>query len=329
MSNESSPSQTPTSDRETVITRDFNAPRELVWAVFTDPKHIAQWWGPRGFTLTTEILDLRVGGEWRQVMQGPDGTKYPGYCTFQEVVKPERIVYSIHNGKEIAFVATWTFEALTESETRVTGRNVFPTAAALEMVVKNFGVIEKGKEHLACLSEYLSTQQTEPFIISREFDAPRELVWKAWTERASLMKWFGPKEQNVTHADLDFRPGGQFHYCMSTPDGHESWGKSVYLEIDPPKRILWLNSFADKDGNTIYPPFPGPKWPLEMLSEATFSEHDGKTTVTIRWFPHNSSGEERKTFDDNRSGMTQGWTGSFDRLASFLAASVDVEAKCP
>jgi uncharacterized protein YndB with AHSA1/START domain len=87
-----------TSDRAIVISREFDAPRELVWEAWTNPKHVANWWGPRGFSTTIEVMDVRPGGVWKHVMHGPDGANYPNKSVFKEVVKPERIVYS-HGGK--------------------------------------------------------------------------------------------------------------------------------------------------------------------------------------------------------------------------------------
>lgn len=157
-----------------------------------------------------------------------------------------------------------------------------------------------------------------PFVISREFAAPRELVWKAWTERDRLTQWFGPKGVTTRQAEMDFRPGGSLHYCQVTPDGKEMWGKAVYREIVPPERIVWVNSFSDKDGGIVRHPF-SPTWPLQMLTEAIFTERNGKTTVTIKWTPLDATDEEIKTFDGARGGMTQGWGGTFDQLAEFLA----------
>jgi uncharacterized protein YndB with AHSA1/START domain len=132
------------------------------------------------------------------------------------------------------------------------------------------------------------------------------------------MQWFGPKGFIMTTAKLDFRPDGLFHYCMRTPDGKEMWGKFVYREIKAPERILWVNSFSDPQGGVTRHPFSDMRWPLQILSEATFTEREGKTTVAIRWMPLDATQEERKTFDDGRGSMTQGWTGTFDQLAAFI-----------
>lgn len=156
------------------------------------------------------------------------------------------------------------------------------------------------------------------FEMTRTFDAPRELVWQAWTERDRLMQWFGPVGCKLTVAELDLRPGGTFHYCMHTPDGNEMWGKFVYREIVPPERIVLVNSFSDKDGNLTRHPL-SPTWPLEMLSTTTFSEADGKTTLTVQWEPLNATEEERNTYNTSFDGMRQGMGGTFDQLAAYLA----------
>ena len=146
-----------TSDREIVITRVINAPRELVWEAMTDPKQVVKWWGPNGFTTTIHEMDFRVGGVWRQTMHGPDGRNYPNRSVFTEIVQPERISYS-HGwdakGAGEMFRATWTFEAQGE-KTKLTMRSVFPSAAERDKVVKEFGAIEGGKQTLGRLAAHL------------------------------------------------------------------------------------------------------------------------------------------------------------------------------
>jgi uncharacterized protein YndB with AHSA1/START domain len=156
------------------------------------------------------------------------------------------------------------------------------------------------------------------FVISRVFDAPRDLMWKAWTERDGLMQWFGPKGFPMCTANLDFRPGGTFHYCLRSADGEEMWGKFVYREIVKPERLVWVHSFSDPAGGTTHHPMM-PTWPLEMLSTVTFAESGGRTTVTIRWGALNPTETERKTFDAGHDSMRQGWTGTFEQLEEYLA----------
>jgi uncharacterized protein YndB with AHSA1/START domain len=146
-------------DREIVITRVVGAPRELVWQAMTDPKHVIHWWGPRGFSTTIEEMDVRPGGVWNHVMRGPDGVEYPNRSVFTEVTKPERLVFAHGGGREgapgVDFVATWTFEIIDAAQTKVTIRMIFPTAAARDTVVKEYGAIEGGKQTLERLAEHL------------------------------------------------------------------------------------------------------------------------------------------------------------------------------
>ena len=115
-------------DREIVATRILNAPRELVFDVWTDPKHLTQWWGPKGFTTSTFAMDVKPGGVWRFVMHGPDGRDYENKITYVEVVKPERLVYKHGGDKDVEpvnFQVTVTFEAQGD-KTKLTMRMVFP-----------------------------------------------------------------------------------------------------------------------------------------------------------------------------------------------------------
>jgi uncharacterized protein YndB with AHSA1/START domain len=148
-----------TSDREIVLSRVFDAPRELVWEAFTNPAKVVKWWGPTGFTTTIEKMDVRPGGTWKHVMHGPDGTDYPNKSVFLEIVPPARISYGHTGGKKgdagAMFVATWTFEDV-GGKTRLTGRMVFAIAAARDHVVRVYGAIEGGRQTLARLGEYLA-----------------------------------------------------------------------------------------------------------------------------------------------------------------------------
>jgi uncharacterized protein YndB with AHSA1/START domain len=316
-----------TANREIILTRVFDAPRELVWEAFTNPRHVVNWWGPNGFTTTIETMDVRPGGVWKHRMRGPDGVEYPNKSVFKEVVKPERLVFSHGGGRAddgpgINFIVTWSFEAVGK-QTKVTGHMVFPSPEMRERVVKEFGAIEGGKQHLARLAEYLSKMgaTTEEFVLTREFDAPRDLVWKAFTDPAHMKNWWGPKGFTVRAANMDFRPGGTYHYGLRSPDGHDMWGKFVYREITPPERIVFINSFSDENGGVTRHPM-NPNWPKELLSTFTFAERNGKTLFTIRWVPYNATDEERQTFEKGRPSMTQGWTGTLDQLAAYLPGIV-------
>ena len=158
---------------------------------------------------------------------------------------------------------------------------------------------------------------TKPFVISREFDAPRIRVWQAWTEVERLKQWFSPKGFTVLAAKMDFRPGGSYHYGMRAPTGQEMWGKWVFREIKAPERLVLVNSFSDAAGGMTRHPM-SPTWPREMLSTSTFSEKNGKTTITLEWLPVNASPEEIATFEAGRDGMKMGWTGTMEQLTDYL-----------
>jgi uncharacterized protein YndB with AHSA1/START domain len=307
-----------TADREIVATRVFDAPRELVFDMWTDPIHIAQWWGPKGFRNTIHQMDVRPGGQWRFVMHGPDGVDYKNEIVYTEVVRPERIAYDHVSGPRFRAVATFADE---EGKTRLTVRMVFETAALRDKTAKEFGAVEGLNQTLGRLGEQLASTDPvdRPFIISRSFDAARERMFELWTSREHLMRWFGPKGFTMLYAKLDLRRGGSFHYRIRSPEGHEIWGKFVYREIAPPERIAWVNSFSDENGGLARHP-GADAWPVEMLTTVTFAElQPGRTTVTVRWVPHKPTQAERTTFHTGRESMNMGWTGTFDQLGEYLA----------
>jgi uncharacterized protein YndB with AHSA1/START domain len=156
------------------------------------------------------------------------------------------------------------------------------------------------------------------FVISRTFDAPRDLVFKAWTEADRLAQWFGPPGATATPARLDLRPGGDFHYSMGTPDGKRMWGRWVFREVVPPERLVFSFSFSDEDGGVTRHPF-SPDWPAEVLSTVTFTEEAGRTTLTMRGVPVNPTEAECHAFEAEHESMQKGWAGTLDQLAAFLA----------
>lgn len=147
-----------TSDREILITREFDAPRELVFQTWTDRRHVGEWWGPQGFTTTTHEMDVRPGGVWRFVMHGPDGRDYKNKIVFLEVEGPSRLVYR-HAGEEddegVKFHTTVTFADLA-GKTRVTLRMVFDAPAERDRVEREYGAVEGGRQTLERLAAHLT-----------------------------------------------------------------------------------------------------------------------------------------------------------------------------
>lgn len=159
----------------------------------------------------------------------------------------------------------------------------------------------------------------EPFTLTRTLDAPRDLVWKVWTQPEHLGKWFSPKGYGILKADMDFRVGGIYHYGLRTPDGKPFWGRWQFREITAPERFELIQCFSDEHGGVSRHPF-APVWPQYMLSTFTFVAQGDKTLFTLAWLPHDASEIELKAFEAGRAGMTQGWGGTLEQLTAYLAA---------
>ena len=164
-----------------------------------------------------------------------------------------------------------------------------------------------------------TTKTSKDFVISRVFDAPRDLVWQCFTQPERMKQWWGPKGVKIVKSNMDLQVGGTYLYAMQTQDGTVMWGRMVYRSITPPERMEFINSFSDETGGLTRHPL-APTWPLEMLSVFTFEEQPGgKTKFTVTWKPHNPTEEERKTFDAGHASMTGGWSGTMENLEAYLA----------
>jgi uncharacterized protein YndB with AHSA1/START domain len=162
------------------------------------------------------------------------------------------------------------------------------------------------------------TEQGREFVITRLLNAPRELVYRVWTELDHFQRWFGPKGFTMDSCTLDLRPGGRFHYCMRSTGGQEMWGRFVYRDVVPPERIVFVVSFSDAAGGVTRHPMAA-QWPLEVLSTVTFTEQEGKTLLTMRAVPVGATDEECKAFEAGFESMQIGWKGTFEQLEEHLA----------
>jgi uncharacterized protein YndB with AHSA1/START domain len=156
------------------------------------------------------------------------------------------------------------------------------------------------------------------FVVTRTFDAPRELVWKAFTEPERMAKWWGPPGSSVGRYAMDFQPGGRYHFSLTSPGGGEMWGLFVYEEISPIDRLVYFHSFSDADGNVAASPFGGP-WPDRLRTTMLFADKDGGTEFTLRQFALEAKADEEAAFLALFDGMTQGWGGTLDRQADYLS----------
>lgn len=303
-------------DRMIVTTRIFDAPRALVFDAFTNPEHLARWWGPNGFRTTTSQFDFREGGVWRFVMHGPDGRDYQNCISYHEIKPPERLAYHHGDGGEVEsifFENAFTFEDL-GGRTRLTMEATFPSVEARDRVIREHQADEGGRQTLGRLAEFL-----EPYVftITRRLNAPRELVWKLWTDEKHLARWWGPKGFEWLSGSIDLRPGGVFHYGMKSPAGAEMWGRFVFHEVVAPERLTYVNSFSDPEGGITRAPFFA-DWPLEVFNEMTLKEDGDGTIVTLRGAPIHANAAERERYLGHHKSMEQGFGGSFAQLEAYL-----------
>lgn len=294
-------------DRVIVIARILHAPREMVWRAMVDPQQVVNWWGPHGFTTTVHEMDVRPGGVWRQTMHGPDGTDYPSHSVFQEVVYPERVVYSLvggeKGGRDVAFDAIWTFESVDAKTTRVIIRMVFASTTARDWVIKEHGAVEGGKQTLERLGSHLAAVESGMYrgiIITRTYPVPPSVVFKAWLDPKQLANWWGPKGFTNPVCEVDARVGGAWRIVMRAPDGAEYPCGGVYREIIEPHRLVFTNIATDKDGKPI----------INGLTTVIFEEIAGETKLTL-CTQANAVIEYAAAY---LNGMETGWSQSLDRL---------------
>ncbi len=308
--------------KELRITRLYDAPVSAVWDAWTDPAQVAQWWGPRGFTLTTHSKDLRVGGTWVYTMHGPDGTDYPNRTVYHEVEPHRRLVYDhgASEGRPPLFRVTVTFTEV-RGKTRMDMTMALPTpeaAAETAAFVKKAGgnaTWDRLAEHLA---ETLAGKQR--FVFNRVFAAPIDVVYRMWTDPEHLARWIPPTGTTMKFLRADLRVGGSTHACITDGGKVTMYSRAEYLELTPPHRIVYTQQFVDERGAVSRHPL-APTWPETMLTVVTLTEEDDdQTRVTVTWEPYGAATDaEVATFLQARGGMTMGWTGSFDKLEALLA----------
>ncbi|MBV1693721.1 MAG: SRPBCC domain-containing protein [Hyphomicrobiales bacterium] len=287
-----------------------------MWDAWTNPEEVAQWWGPRGFTLTTHSRDLRTGGHWHYTMHGPDGTDYENTTTFLEVVPRQRMVYDHggHKDRPPLFRVTALF---TEREGR-TQLDLSMAFATPDVATQMRGFIKKagGEATWDRLAEYLGKRLSgaEQFFIARTFDAPIERVYDMWTDPDHLAQWLPPTGATMRFLRAEPYVGGTSFYAMTMANGAVMYGRLSYQELEKPNRIVYAQQFCDDKEQVITAPFFA-DWPRTMLTKVELvSESPDSTRVTLRWEPLDASAAAVAEFIRQRSSMTMGWTGSFDKL---------------
>ena len=304
------------------ITRVYDAPVKAVWDAWTDPEQVAQWWGPRGFTITTHSKDLRPGGHWTYTMHGPDGVDYPNSTKYFEVEPERKLVYDhgANDDRPPLFRVTVLFsESRGKTTMDMTMTLATPEAAEeIRKMVKKAG----GESTWDRLAEYLEkeTNGAEKFVINRSFDAPLETMFEMWTNPEHFSRWLAPTGFEMQFLRRDIKPGSTTFYFMTNNADVKMYGKAHYLEITRPDRLVYTQQFCDEHENMARHPM-APTWPAVMLTTVQLTaEGPDRTRVTVTWEPHGpTTPEELEVFLKSRAGMTMGWTGSFDKLEDLLA----------
>lgn len=308
---------------EILVTRVYDAPVAVVWDAWTDLRHVAKWWGPRGFTITTEHKDLAPGGSWKYVMHGPDGKDWPNFTRYHEVVEQRRLVYDHGASSEDAkplFRVVAEFHDLGNGKTEMSMKMTLESAEVAQQT-KAFIKTVGGNSTWDRLGEYLEKEQSdkEIFVINRSFDAPIETMWDMWTKPEHFAKWLPPTGFTMNFKDVDIRAGGSGFYSM-TNGQFTMYGRLEYLSLHRPDHMSYTQCFTDAEGNLSRHP-GAPVWPERMLTNVTFTEEGpAATRVTVRWEAYgDATAEEIAAFVAEKPGMTGGWTGSFDKLEDALA----------
>lgn len=310
--------------RDIRITRLYDAPVAVVWDAWTDLAQVAQWWGPRGFTITTHSKELRPGGTWVYTMHGPDGVDYPNYTRYHVVEPQARLVYDHGaNAADAApmFQVTVLFHARGErAELEIT--MTFPSAE-IARDARVFIKAAGGNSTWDRLAEYVEKQQSgdDIFVINRSFPAPIETMWEMFTSPTHFAAWLPPTGFTMEFKRVNIVPGGDGFYAM-TNGQFTMYGRVEYQRIERPHAIEYTQCFTDADEHISRHP-GAPTWPEKMRTAVTLTSEGVQTTrVTIRWsVDGTATREEIAAFVAERGGMTKGWTGSFDKLEDYLGAT--------
>lgn len=327
------PREVPPDQPIMLLAREIAAPAALIFNAFGDAATIGSWWGPTGFTTTTERLDFRVGGDWLHTMIGPDGTAYPNYTVYREIVPHSRLVYdhATAPGEPFLFRATIELTELGPARTRVVLESRFTDVATRDQIALHYGAVEGGRQHLMKLDGFVTGARRLShrvdgcdLMLTRDFAAPPAAVSAAWTEAEALKRWWGPHGFAVPEAVAEAWPGGRFRVVVRAPDGTAYPLDGQVVAAEPGRHLVISGSVAEHP----------PAWHAMMAeaihaaggaAEATVGptelivdlHDDGAGTraeITVR----SATAAEARAYE--AVGSPAGWGMSFERLDAVLLA---------
>jgi uncharacterized protein YndB with AHSA1/START domain len=312
----------PADKPQIITTRLLSASRELVWKVLTSPEHIKHFWGPDGFTNTIAQMDVKPGGQWLFTMHGPDGKDWPNRIIYRDVKAPVYLSWHHDGGEDNPdghrfFGELELFEE--GSKTRIELRMTESSIAARDAVAQY--AVAGGIQNLERLAAYVAplTDAKNSIVLSRSFPVSQQRLFKACTSVEDLNKWFAPEGFEVIKAEMDFRPGGFYHYGLRG-NGVEMWGKQYFKEVTMFSRVVMAHTFSNKDGGLGNHPMSA-TWPQVTHSIYDFiSEGPEQTKWQITWIYSGVDDVEAETFRAAHAGINQGWTGTLDKLYAYLSS---------
>ncbi len=319
--------QASTAERQVVITRTFNAPRELVWRMWTEPEHFKRWFGPTNATVPFCTIDLRVGGEYRLATRNPDGLEMWAKGVYREIALQERLVYtqSITDPEgtvvpisHYGFDMDWPLEievtvrlASAGSHTVVTVTHTAPVSDFTDMVEHGWrdglanmaAALEADARKGNTVSKLNMTAEPgrHDIVLTRVFDAPRELVFKAYTDPVTIPQWWGSRVTTTEVDKMDVRKGGVWRFISRDQQGGEFCFNGVYHDVAGPDRLIYTFEWEGMPGHVL-------------LQTVTLTAVDGKTLLT--------ESSVFQTVEDRDGmiayGMADGAQDTFDRLEELL-----------
>jgi uncharacterized protein YndB with AHSA1/START domain len=297
--------------RELTLARTLDAPRDLVWRAWTEPNELKRWFMPHGFTVPECDLDLSVGGRLHMTVRAPDGSEMANDGTFEEIDPPSRLVMTtgaFHGpdgvpALEVRHIVTFD-DVDGKTELRV---HDVVTKASPEVAAALAGMEEGWLQTLDKLEAAVTggqpTSAPRQLVATRVLDAPRETVWRAYTDGEQLTKWWPPPGHTIETQEIDVRPGGTWRGTLHGPHG-DFEQNMTYVAVQEPQVLAYLYGVPGQPGG--------------VFTTIELADEGGKTTVTVT-LAFSSAEERRRMVDEGYA--QQGLEGSLDRLASFVAGS--------